>query len=61
MNWHEMIIVANTADDSLSVIDPAKMREVDRVFLPRGSGPYRMAYVKAIQRLLVVESYSDTI
>jgi len=61
MNWHGMIIVANTADDSLSIIDPTKMKEVDRVFLPHGSGPYRMAYVKEIQRLFVVESYSDSI
>lgn len=61
MNWHGMIIVANTADDTLSVIDPERMKELDRIPLPHGSGPYRMAYVEEIQRLLVVESYSDSI
>lgn len=61
MNYKSMIIVANTGDNYISVIDPLAWKEIDRIQFPANSGPYSLAKTNQHHSVLVTQSYSDAL
>jgi len=56
------IIVANTGDDSLSIIDcHTSWVEKHRIYMPPGSGPYALAKTKSSSYILASQYYGDSL
>lgn len=57
----DKIVVANTGDDSLSIIDCSSWTENYRIYMPVGSGPYALAKSKESPCIFVSQYYADSL
>lgn len=53
------VVVANTGDSSISIIDPYAWKEVHRIQLSANSGPYDVVKHGSGQKVMVSQSYAD--
>lgn len=61
VNLRGKIIVANTGEDSLSIIDSNTWIDNNRIHMPLGSGPYALAKTKDASNVLVSQYYGDSL
>ncbi|MFY9279154.1 MAG: hypothetical protein WBI74_07875 [Caldicoprobacterales bacterium] len=61
MNYKSLIVVCNTGDSTISVIDPYLFREIERIQLPNDSGPYHLVGYDKSCKILVSQYYADSI
>jgi YVTN family beta-propeller protein len=61
MNMQDKIIVTNTGDDSLSIIDPLEMKEQERIYLGNGVGPSDVVVINNSTSALIVQSYANSL
>jgi len=61
MNLGDKIVVANTGDNSLSIIDCHAGMESDRIYMPPDSGPYALVKAKDKSHILVSQYYGDSL
>lgn len=61
MKNKSMIVVANTGDSSISVIDPYTWKEVRRIELLADSGPYAMVKYDSKHQVMVSQYYADSL
>lgn len=61
MELKNVIIVANTGDDSLSFVDPGQGVEMERIHLERGSGPADLLLSKDKSYIYVLQSYDNSL
>ncbi|NLJ41206.1 MAG: hypothetical protein GX352_06330 [Clostridiales bacterium] len=61
MNNSPIIVVANTGDSSISVIDSRTWEEIDRIGLVPSSGPYDLVAASTEGQVLTSNYYSDSI
>lgn len=60
MERNPIIVVANTGEDSLSIIDSDKYIERQRIVLPVQGGPYFLAGTDQAFNILITQYYNDT-
>jgi YVTN family beta-propeller protein len=56
-----MIVVANTGDSSISIIDPLKLDEVQRIKLLDNSGPYDLVSCNSGPYIFVSQYFADSL
>lgn len=61
MCYKSMVVVANTGDGSISVIDPFSMEELRRIKLSENAGPYDLIGFNGSSRVLVSQYFADSL
>lgn len=61
MIYKNLIVVSNTGDSTISVVDPYHFHEIQRIQLPKDSGPYDIIKYDKSYKVLVSQYYADSI